>query len=266
MKIADIKSVLNQAVAHYPDSLQAAQHSDIERIAFHIKLVVDEKGTEGSLCDIGGGIGLFPIGCAALGMKVTLIDDFGDKINKEFGSGIFDVHDMYRIRVIAKNVIEDDLDFPKMYFDSITSFDSMEHWHHSPKGLFHRILSWLKPGGLFVLGVPNCVNLRKRVSVPFGVGKWSQMEEWYESDVFRGHVREPDVDDLEYIAMDMNLTKHRIVGRNWLGYNSRVGIVKRLVPYVDHVLRLRPSLCSDIYLVGKSELSTIGEIEDRSFT
>jgi SAM-dependent methyltransferase len=44
----------------------------------------------------------------------------------------------------------------------------MEHWHRSPKALFHEALTWLRPGGLLVIGVPNCVNLRKRLTVPLG--------------------------------------------------------------------------------------------------
>ena len=75
--------------------------------------------------------------------------------------------------------------------------------------------------GLFVLGVPNRVNLRKRVFVPFGYGKWSSMKDWYESPVFRGHVREPDVDDLRYIARDLHLRDWQVFGRNWLGYSSQ---------------------------------------------
>ena len=43
-----------------------------------------------------------------------------------------------------------------------------------------------------MVGVPNCVNLRKRLTVPLGRGKWSPMADWYEQPSFRGHVREPD--------------------------------------------------------------------------
>jgi hypothetical protein len=88
----------------------------------------------------------------------------------------------------------------------------------------------LKPGGLFFLGVPNCVNLRKRITVPLGAGKWSAIEEWYEREMFRGHVREPDVGDLRYIARDLGLRDVRIFGRNWLGYASRHGWVRALTP------------------------------------
>ena len=97
----------------------------------------------------------------------------------------------------------------------MTSFDSMEHWHHSPKRLFRQVSAQLlKPRGRFVLGVPNCINARKRLSVPLGIGKWSAIEDRYEEPEFRGHVREPDVADLRYIARDMGLKDVQIFGRN----------------------------------------------------
>jgi hypothetical protein len=83
----------------------------------------------------------------------------------------------------------------------------------------------LKPGGLFFLGVPNCVFLRKRITVP--LGKWSSMDEWYERETFGGHIREPDVGHLRYIARDLGLGYVRVFGRNWLGYASRHGWARR---------------------------------------
>jgi hypothetical protein len=157
-----IKEILHRIADQYPDLLQASQHADVERMAFHIELVIGEKGLDASLCDLGGG------------------------------------------------------------------------------------------DGLFVLGVPNCVNLRKRITVPFGIGKWSHMRDWYEPAVFRGHVREPDVQDLKYIAGDMQLKNYRIIGRNWLGYSSKSRLVRKLTLFTDYLLRMRPSLCSDIYLIGRS--------------
>jgi hypothetical protein len=92
-----------------------------------------------------------------------------------------------------------------------------------------------------VLATPNCVNLRARIGVPFGYGKWSPMTSYYESESFRGHVREPDVDDLRYIAKDLGLRSVRILGRNW---RPIPGLVKRLI-------QLRPSFCFSIYMAGR---------------
>jgi SAM-dependent methyltransferase len=137
----------------------------------------------------------------------------------------------------------------------VTTFDSMEHWHHSPKRLFRQVgKQLLKPGGRFVLAVPNCVNLRKRLSVPLGVGKWSSMEDWYQEPEFRGHVREPDVADLRYIALDMGLREVQILGRNWVGYVSRSRFVRLATRIADRPLRMFPSLCADLYLTGHSPI------------
>jgi hypothetical protein len=76
------------------------------------------------------------------------------------------------------------------------------------------------------------------------------MTDWYESEVFRGHVREPDVDDLRYIARDLRLTDVRVIGRNWLGFETRRAWVRAITAIVNRALILAPSLCSDIYLIG----------------
>ena len=110
----------------------------------------------------------------------------------------------------------------------------------------------LRPGGRLVIATPNCVNLRKRITVPLGRGKWSALEEWYDHELFRGHVREPDVDDLRFIAGDIGLQDFRIVGRNWNGYYSGSGLIRALTGVFDPLLRLKPSLCSDLYLIGNA--------------
>ncbi len=118
-----------------------------------------------------------------------------------------------------------------------------------PKRLM--IVHELRAGGRFVIGVPNCVNLRKRITVPLGYGKWSSFDEWYGNPLFRGHVREPDVADLRAIASDMKLQNVRIVGRNWLGFASANPIVRSFTKAIDVPLRAFPALCADIYLVAE---------------
>jgi SAM-dependent methyltransferase len=221
-------------------------------MVFHIGLVKQLVGLETPvIADIGGGIGLFSPGCAAVGMKVTLVDDFSDSVNQsEPGARALSLHRELGVLVESQDVMKGLL-LPSNHFDAITTFDSMEHWHHSPKKMFHELVDSLRTGGWFLLGVPNCVNLRKRITVPLGIGKWSPMSVWYEAEVFRGHVREPDVDDLRYIATDMGLKEIRVFGRNWLGY-ARPGM-RGIMPAIDVMLRQWPSLCSDIYVAGRKE-------------
>ncbi len=100
-----------------------------------------------------------------------------------------------------------------------------------------------------VIGTPNAVNLRKRLAVPLGRSNWSRFEDWYDPPVFTGHVREPTVSDLERIARDVGLATWQVVGRNWLGYRRR-RLGQAIATVVDRPLRLRPTLCSTLYLVG----------------
>jgi 2-polyprenyl-3-methyl-5-hydroxy-6-metoxy-1,4-benzoquinol methylase len=249
----DVRGMLASIARRYPPDLVPVQLADIERTAFHIGLVGPSAGR--AVCDLGGGIGLFSAACAALGMRAILVDDFRDPINLEVGPEVLELHRSYGVEVQSRDLIEEGISLPPGSLDAVTSFDSVEHWHHSPKLLFHAALEALRPGGAFVLGAPNCVNLRKRLTVLAGSASWSRIEEWYESERFRGHVREPDVGDLRYVARDLGLREVRILGRNWLGLASPSRAMRLATAAADRVLRARPSLCSDIYLVGRKPAS-----------
>jgi 2-polyprenyl-3-methyl-5-hydroxy-6-metoxy-1,4-benzoquinol methylase len=252
-----IVDVLSKVANQYPVDMVAGQVRDIPRIAFHIGLALEstkptKNPSELEICDLGGGLGLFSVGLAAIGIKRTvLIDDFNDPVNQRVGDSILDLHRSYGVEIVSRDVVTKGINDIEGYFDVITTFESMEHWHNSPKQLFQAVIERLKPSGAFVLGVPNCVNMRKRITVPLGIGKWSGMRDWYEAPEFRGHVREPDVDDLRYISRSMNLRDVRIYGRNWAGYDSANPAIRVATKLLDYPLRLRPSLCSDIYMVGK---------------
>src|SRR5262245_43239605 len=245
MQTRDLFGVLRGVATQYPRVMVDEQVRDIPRIAFNIVIALDtaqpKPHTELEVCDIGGGIGLFSAGCAAYGTKRTvLIDDFDDSVNHRVGASALDLHKKLGVEVIARDVVEKGICDVTGTFDVITTFDSMEHWHYSPRRLFHEVIGKLNPGGVFVVGVPNCVNLRKRITVPLGIGKWSAMQDWYETDKFRGHVREPDVGDLRYIACDMGLVDARIYGRNWLGYYSGSLFIRAASQIMDYPLRLWP--------------------------
>lgn len=254
-----MQKILSEIVAQYPAQLRASQERDIPRQAYQARLLIDRMGRSGkdprscAVMDIGGGIGMFTPLCRALGFgRAVLLDDFRDPVNQEIGNGILEIHRRYGVEVVTCDIIEEGLP-PALGsdFDVITCFATIEHWHHSPKKVLHQACGALKPRGVFVISVPNCVNLRKRLTVLFGYGKWSKMEDWYESARFRGHVREPDVEDLWYIARDLCLKNVQIYGRNWAGYISGSPLIRWCTGIADSLLQLRPSLCSDLYMVGE---------------
>ena len=254
----DHKKQLFKIANEYPDRLVNEQISDIERTNYHMNLVLEsfdsKLKTELEICDLGGGLSPFSIICAENNFKrVVLVDDFDDSANRNLGEDQLKLHKKYGIEIFTRDLLNQGLKNIEGNFDIISTFDSMEHWHNSPKRLFHEVMDKLKKDGIFIIGVPNCVNLRKRITVPFGYGKWSSIESWYEEEKFRNHVREPDVGDLFYIAKDINLKDIKIYGRNWLGLSSTNNFVKNITKVVDPVIRFFPSLCSNLYLVGRKK-------------
>ncbi len=246
-----LRDSLRSIAGLYPEEMVAGQIADIDRIAFNIETALGGRQPDGlTICDLGGGIGLFSPGCAALGMKSILVDDFADPVNKLHVPESLRPHRELGVVSISRDIIAEGL--PQLGpIDILTSFDSLEHWHHSPKRVLHQAVSMMSPEGRIVIGVPNSNNARKRISTLLGRNKWSGMEEWYESDIFRGHVREPDVADLIHIGKDLGLRDIHIVGRNWQGRHSANPLVRNVARLSDNLLRLRPTLCSDIYLVGR---------------
>jgi 2-polyprenyl-3-methyl-5-hydroxy-6-metoxy-1,4-benzoquinol methylase len=238
--------VLAEVTKDYPPPVRESQLLDVERIVYHIELVQRYGKSGGRICDIGGGVGLFSPGCAALGYGITLVDHFKDEINFSSGEDVFVPHARRGVKIMSCDVIAEPLDFPENSFDVVTAFDSMEHWQHSPRRLFHMLRKALAPAGIFIIGVPKRKNLARRLTTLLGRGHRSVVRDWYNSDIFRDDVREPRVSDLRYICRDLDMAILAVIGRNWLDRMSYPLVAK----LTDPVLRMRPGLCSDLYVVA----------------
>jgi len=238
-----------------------------ERQLFYLQLVSDVGCLlEGKhLVDLGPGLSAFGAVAAALGIQVTLIDDYG-------GGGAVDVsrrditerfitefRERLGGRVEEMDFVARPLPLENASVDVITCFHSLEHWHHSPKPLFREIVRVLKPGGYFIIATPNAANIRKRVFVPFGHNIWSPLAEWYHDGdpVFRGHVREPIVSDLHQLLEWNQMELVKTYGRNFIGRDSQAlaflpkPLVRAVAIGTDYILRFFPTLCSDIHVVGR---------------
>lgn len=244
-----VTSIVNKYWIGYPSYVTGTY---IKRHSFDIGLLFrslgDIKGK--SVVDVGGGWGLFAASCSALGMKSILVEDFGDPGKSNTGDPRQSLPDDYGVTVMHRDVMKDGLGLQPDSIDAFTIFHVVEHFHASPKQLFHDAMKALRTNSLFLLAVPNSVNLRKRITVPLGKGNWEPFPDWYENKVFRGHVREPDVHDLRKIAQDISLSEYKILGRNWLGHFSPRHIIRTASKIADRTLSLFPSLCSDLYLLG----------------
>jgi len=246
---ATVENALTDIEGRYPPELSKLLEDNRKRIIWQVQEVVRLVKPGGRVLDLGSGVVPFMPVLASLGYEVIMADDYGDAYygDKKL-SGMLDFFQSIGVRIVRRDIFEKDFADEFERLDMVTTHDSMEHWHNSPKRLFHDLWKRLNDDGLLWIGVPNNANLRKRLTLLLGRAKWSQMADWYEQPVFRGHVREPDVDDLRYIARDLGAGRAEIAGRNWIGYRHPSALVRKLTPALDGLLQLRPSLCSDIYL------------------
>lgn len=248
-----INKALQDLARQYPPDEVAQQLIMLPRAAFHVELAAQSGGPGGSVCDIGGGLGMFSVGCAVIGMDSTLIDDFQDEGNKLQADEVLALHRSRGVKVMCRDVAAEGLGFVAGQFDVVTAFDTIEHWHCSPKPALHQMMKMLKPGGTMIISLPNGVDLLKRIQVPLGMANWSSMKDWYEEPVFRGHVREARIADLHYIARDIGLNNVRVFGRTWARSRRGWQRSQMLVRALDRGLSLFPGLCSSIYLVGTAK-------------
>lgn len=245
--VATLKRMVDRFWAGYPDYVR---DTIVRKTSFQFRMLQSRVEPGSTVCDVGGGWGAFAWCAAAMGMRSILMDDFGDP-----GAQQSDLRSQLPltagVSVIQRDILKEGVDFPDGSIDAFTSFDVLEHLHASPKGLLHQMMRALRQGGTLLIGVPNCVNLRKRLSVLMGRAKWSSMSDWYEAETFRSHVREPDLDDLRYIGRDLGLRNVQIRAANFMGYENASRPLRALARLADRPLRLRPSLCSDLYLIGQ---------------
>lgn len=236
------------------------------RIIFYLQMLEDRGllGAGKKIVDLGAGIYWFDPLLKFLGAEPTLVDDFGggggvDNANRTPSQILLE---RYRtelgLTLIEQDILVEQLSMADGSVDAITCFHCLEHWHHSPKKLFAEIFRVLKPGGYLFLATPNAANIRKRFTVLAGQNNWSPLSEWYhEEPLFRGHVREPIVRDLQQICGWTGLNVVGTYGRNFIGRDSHAlawiprPIRHALAAGSQGVLQIFPTLCSDIHVVGQ---------------
>ncbi len=252
-KIEQVEKAVEIVLDNLPVFWKEFRSRQLSRVIEEISWIYTDGGT---VIDLGGSNGFHASVCSVLGMRAICVDNF--KV-RGLGSAFdyFYEHDLQAekcsknlgVEFIHTDLLSWEPPFQAGEVDVVMSFDNIEHLHHSPKKVYKNVVNVMKENGVMLIGAPNAVNLLKRIRLVFGKSCFATVEEWYEHDMFIGHVREPVIKDYLYISKDLGLAVDKIIGRNWLGYLKYGNNV--FIKSIDKILRLNPNLCSDIYLLAK---------------
>jgi SAM-dependent methyltransferase len=216
----------------------------------------------GTLIDLGGGVSGTNGFLSQLGMDVTIVDLFQEYYSwSTVKDPIADQQDYLAslgVKFIHADLVECNLldHFAPASVDSVVTYHTLEHLHHSPMRLLESAMQVLKPGGTFVAEVPNAANLLKRIKLLFGSTNYPSYSTFYEKERWVGHVREYTVGDLQQLAHRLGLSSWRIEGKNWYGSLYRKKVLEFAAKPLDVLLQLRPGLCGSLFLIGHKPHAT----------
>lgn len=185
------------------------------------------------------------------GHGVTVIDFFNHDKAREQSAQQYAEGKQFLLDNGVKLIDSDLVTLDLSVFDEVnrvTCFHVLEHFHHSPIPLFKSIKSTLKPNGACLIGVPNSVNLLKRVKVLFGYTNYPSYGDYALSNHFTGHVREYSMSDLRQMASLVGFNEAEIFGRNYFGsLYERFG-ENRVTKVAGRALRFFPGLSGSLFL------------------
>ncbi len=112
-----------------------------------------EQGRRATVLNYKSSGSILDLGCNSGSFLATFKGQPWDLYGIEFSR---DAAKSAKARTGAEIFVGDVLDapFPPASFDAITAFDVLEHLYQ-PRQTMAQVAAWLKPGGLFVLQVPN---------------------------------------------------------------------------------------------------------------
>jgi len=217
----------------------------------------------GRVIDLGGGVSSVAGLLARLGCEPIVFDNFEYDIGwiSATGDAEFTATTARRRQALADDgvrFVDCDLCevsladyFPPGSVDVITSFHCFEHLHHSPRRLLGSALDVLKPGGLLLIETPNSVNLLKRAKVAAGYTNYASFHDYWNAEVFGGHVREYSFGDFEKLATLLGIKDYTIYGRNWFGTLNHFVGQGLMFCFVDGILKVVPGWCGSLFFEAR---------------
>lgn len=172
--------------------------SDIRYWSAFKALATRSSADLGSICDVGGFWGVWPITLARLGIDVTMTESL--QYYDDAFSSLFQYIGSQGVHVVDFDPFADAAAVSNTGlgpFDAVSMIAVLEHYPHSLRTPLDRVRSLLKPGGAFFIEVPNIAYWPRRVALLQGESPLVPASTIYQSDSpFTGHHHEFTVSEL----------------------------------------------------------------------
>jgi 2-polyprenyl-3-methyl-5-hydroxy-6-metoxy-1,4-benzoquinol methylase len=187
------------------------------RYYYAYKALATPGGT-GSICDLGGFFGVFPVTMKALGYDVTMTESL--KYYSDSFEGLFSFIRERGVQVVDYDPFHEYPLTPGV-FDAITVMAVLEHYPHSLQTFIRNIASMVKPAGKLYIEVPNIAFWPRRMSFLFGHTPLSSIGDIFRSKVpYIGHHHEFTISELRTLA---DLGGLSIMSENYYNYSPGTG-------------------------------------------
>lgn len=244
LTVDEVEQAFSEVRAMYGDFY--IENSKRSRLLVAVSFMKGKK-----LLDIGSFVNIYPPVLSSLGMNVTVLDNFRQrrdiKEQKRIDFALKNVYSKLNIEVIEEDVFN--FDFAKLteQYDVITSFEVFEHLIDSPKPIMSGMYKALRPGGHFILSVPNIGSLLKRIKLLAGYSPLPRFERYYNNgNPFTGHRRELTPAEACWMVEEAGLKVEKCFGSNLLGANKP----RRLTRFI-RIFQIFPSLMSYFFIIAR---------------
>ena len=165
------------------------------------------------LCDVGGGVSLYPLVAQILGADVTVIDLLPDYETNAVLKKKVDTLAQAGIRFIRGDIADPNV--APGNIDTVTAYETIEHFPHSPKPALTKLVSALVPGGRLCLSVPNIARFEMRLRALKGRTPHEGIDGFFHNgSPFLGHHREYTRGEVAFLANALGLEILQIFGMN----------------------------------------------------
>ena len=170
----------------------------------------------GSVCDVGGMWGLFPMVLNDVGVPASMTEA-RTYYSRAFDP-LFSFIERQGVEILDYDPFSADAELPRT-FDGVTAMAILEHYPHSPRLFMSNIMRLMEPGGALYLEVPNIAYWPKRVRfLLHGSTPLTPLDEIYDSEVpFIGHHHEYTMGELRDLA---RLSGLEIVSEQYYNYSE----------------------------------------------